>query len=414
VIVFVDFDGVMHRTPIRTNVDLYFEHVELLASWLRKHEDVHVVVSSSWRDQYSLDELRDLLFHRHEDLQARVVGATRDLSRLHTSQERSAECQLWMVENDRNFDAWVAIDDQPERFHLRDRVVTCDPTVGLTQSELDEAWRLLELQRIDEPQRRARGERNGAPLSPSQQHFLDAIRRGKEPEIKVLTDDEEAAVVATIVSARHEMSQIDCDMTTAAAVRKAAWLALPKSQRWSTVFLDIDEVLCVAQPEAASILLTSISAGPELDADLLRTLFVPAATKALGSVHRQMRGCVRYVVSSSWRNHFSQDQIERIFRSTGLAFVADNLHPGSAWRCGQEWAPGRQEEIEWWLEKFGSGEPFVVLDDRGSGGRLSFHKHFPDHVLFGRVFLCEQGVGLTVDHVDDVVAALRRPVWEAT
>ncbi len=39
----------------------------------------------------------------------------------------------------------------------------------------------------------------------------------------------------------------------------------------------------------------------------------------LESVHKEMGGQLRYVISSSWRQVFSREQIERVFRSAGVA-----------------------------------------------------------------------------------------------
>ena len=141
----------------------------------------------------------------------------------------------------------------------------------------------------------------------------------------------------------------------------------------------------------------------------LATLFSPVARNALAVAHRRSGGA-KYVISSSWREHFSREQMAFVLEGGGLQFVADNLHEGDAWRC----VPirvhrERQADIMRWLETHHQGEPFVVLDDRYSAGRLAFVHHFPDSPLFGRVVLCTPGTGLTMDHVDDIVSTLRRP-----
>lgn len=419
-IVFVDFDGVMHRARVGTNIDRYFEHIGLLVAWLREHPSVQLVVSSSWREQYTLEELKDLLFHEHQDLQDRVIGKTLDLSRLHREYERSKECQVWLADNKHDFGPWVAIDDEVRRFSpffRDDHLVLCDAAVGLTQEALDQAWRKLEKLRVEEPDRRARGQRNGVHLSPSQRAFHQALSSNdltsmtaKEPNIKLLTDLEETQVVASITQAMDDAAEMDRLVAAAAAARRAKWTALPEEDRWVTLLLDLDEVLCVGQPYAAGALLKAFEAGEDLDQNLLDLLFSPTARNVLLHVQAQMPRRIRYVISSSWREHFNREQLELIFRSAGLAFVADNLHDGAAWRCYQAWfQPDRQVDIEYWIEKFHHGEPFVILDDRHSGGSLCFNKHFPDSHLFGRVVLCKPGVGLTMDHADDILAALGRP-----
>lgn len=195
------------------------------------------------------------------------------------------------------------------------------------------------------------------------------------------------------------------------ARRRVRWLALPDEERWVTVLLDLDEVMCVGQPHSAGILHKSLQGGEELDQQLLDGLFSPAACSALIAVQEQLEVPVRYVISSSWREHFTRHQLEQIFRRAGLGFVAGNLYEGAAWRCYQSRVkPERDADIEDWLERFHHGEPFVIVDDTHSGGGLNFHRHFPHSKFAGRVILCQPGTGLTMGHVANIVAALRRPV----
>jgi hypothetical protein len=52
---FLDFDGVLHRTG---GVEPPFSHVDHLAHTLADFPNVQVVISSSWREVYSLEEMR--------------------------------------------------------------------------------------------------------------------------------------------------------------------------------------------------------------------------------------------------------------------------------------------------------------------------------------------------------------------
>ena len=418
-VLFLDFDGTTHPARVGTDIDLYFSQVDILAAWLREHPSVQIVISSSWREQYKLAELKDLLFHAHEDLKERVVGVTPVLK--HISIEalvRESECRLWLYDNEEDYDyaAWVALDDQPDLFTslATERLVLCDPSTGLTKNNLDLAWQLLQRFLGEVAGRRARRERTWEPLLILQDQEirlqpLPDERHQAEPVIEVLTEAEEAEIAAKIVGAKRQMEEATRAADAAAASRKAAWLALPEAQRWSTLFLDIDEVLCVDQPYAGASVHRSMADGGEPDQQLLLSLFSPEAVAALGQAHESMLGRLRYVVSSSWREHFSREQLEPILARTGLGFVADNLHPGAAWRCRQaQFRPDRAADIEGWLDHFHCGEPFVILDDHHSGGMLNFHRHLPDSRLFGRVVLCQPGVGLQSSHLADIVTALRR------
>ncbi len=177
-----------------------------------------------------------------------------------------------------------------------------------------------------------------------------------------------------------------------------------------TVFLDIDEVLCLGQVEACLDLSRSFAGGDGPDRQRLATLFSSVGRNALAVAHRRSGGA-KYVISSSWREHFSREQIALVLDGGGLQFVAENLHEGDSWRCvPKRIYRERQAEILAWLETHHQGEPFVVLDDHHSAGQLAFVHDFPDSSLFGRVVLCTPGIGLTMDYVEEIVNALLRPV----
>lgn len=183
---------------------------------------------------------------------------------------------------------------------------------------------------------------------------------------------------------------------------------MPCAGNASTAFLDIDEVLCIGQPEACLELSRRMSAGDVPSAQELEAVFSPVARNALAVIHRRTGGAVRYVISSSWREHFSREAMALLLHRGGLSFVAGNLHAGEAWRCvSKRIYRERQAEILDWLATHHRGEAFVIVDDHYSAGELSFIHHLPDSPLHGRVILCHPGTGLTMDQVDDIVAALR-------
>lgn len=155
-------------------------------------------------------------------------------------------------------------------------------------------------------------------------------------------------------------------------------MATVQQGSWATVILDIDEVLCLGQAEAGWDLSRALNRGESLQPQRLATLFSPVARNALAVAHRRA-GHVKYAISSTWREHFSREQLAAVLDGAGLYFVAQNLHEGAAWRC----VPihihrDREAEIQAWLQEHHQGEPFVVLDDRHSAGKLLFVHHFPD------------------------------------
>jgi hypothetical protein len=141
---------------------------------------------------------------------------------------------------------------------------------------------------------------------------------------------------------------------------------------------------------------------------VLREIFAAEPKRVLESVHKEMGGQLRYVISSSWRQVFSREQIERVFRTADVGFVAVGLH--EKWETPSRlWRTDRIEEIESWLLRYHQGEPFVVLDDDYSGTSLTGIDEDLKHSLAARVVLCPVGVGLTVEHSPIILDALRRP-----
>jgi len=175
------------------------------------------------------------------------------------------------------------------------------------------------------------------------------------------------------------------------------------------VFLDIDDVLCLNDPYGGTDALEAVN-GRHADPDtVLREIFAARPKRVLESLHEQMQGRLRYVISSSWRQAFSREQIERIFRSANLGFVAVGLH--EQWKTPRGLRiTSRIEEIESWLRQYHRGEPFIVLDDDYSCSTLDGFDEGLPHPLTDRVLLCTVGTGLTDEHLPVIVDALRRPV----
>ena len=71
IVLFVDFDGVTHPEPCLRIDEFCF--LPLIEQVLREHIDLDVVISSSWRHEHSLDQLRGFF---SPDVAQRVVGVT--------------------------------------------------------------------------------------------------------------------------------------------------------------------------------------------------------------------------------------------------------------------------------------------------------------------------------------------------
>jgi hypothetical protein len=109
VVLFLDFDGVLH--PAQGGE--LFTSLALLEAVLRDAPEVRVVISSSWREIHPLDELREYF---SEDLRDRVIGITPLQAPVEAVPEklamhrRHAECMAWLANN--AHERWLALDDQ--------------------------------------------------------------------------------------------------------------------------------------------------------------------------------------------------------------------------------------------------------------------------------------------------------------
>lgn len=119
IVLFLDFDGVSHPEPcLKSQLFCYMSRIEEV---LREYPMVEIVISSSWRDEYSLEQLRAFFA---PDMGERVVGATPSFKNPSSTWlpgqvpefERQWEIEIWLKGN-RSWDTpWLAIDDRPYWF----------------------------------------------------------------------------------------------------------------------------------------------------------------------------------------------------------------------------------------------------------------------------------------------------------
>ncbi|TXI88791.1 MAG: hypothetical protein E6Q40_03190 [Cupriavidus sp.] len=146
-LLFLDFDGVLH--PLGSSPDRLFCRLPALESWLRAHEAVEVVISSTWRVSRSLDELKSFFA---EDLRSRVQGVTPVLRHLDWSEyheelppmrfEREDEIRRYRNSSGQSWRPWSALDDQAWLFRpFCAELVLCDHATGLSEANLCEVSR---------------------------------------------------------------------------------------------------------------------------------------------------------------------------------------------------------------------------------------------------------------------------------
>lgn len=126
-ILFLDFDGVLHTDPC-PSPDRHFEHAARLAHTLAAFPAVDIVFSTSWRHHFSVEALSQRL---PPELQARVLGATPGSSlqlgvMARHPYRRQAECLAWLSDNGIPDWRWLALDDRPDGFApYCDNLVEC-------------------------------------------------------------------------------------------------------------------------------------------------------------------------------------------------------------------------------------------------------------------------------------------------
>lgn len=120
-LIYLDFDGVLHSVTRRNGS---FEFLHAFETVLREYPQVEVVVSSSWRESATLDEMRDWF---SDDVRHRIVGVTPVLA----GQPRVAEVLAHRASSGR-LDPFLVIDDAVDQFPENwESLLACNPNSGL-------------------------------------------------------------------------------------------------------------------------------------------------------------------------------------------------------------------------------------------------------------------------------------------
>lgn len=118
--------------------DKAFCFLPRLEAVLRQYPHVEIVISSTWRNQFTFDELK---VRFSEDLRSRIVGVTPNIDgECWQPLLREREILAWLQQHHRETDPWVALDDAVWQFHdYSANLVPCTWYVGFD----GEAERLL-------------------------------------------------------------------------------------------------------------------------------------------------------------------------------------------------------------------------------------------------------------------------------
>lgn len=128
-ILFLDFDGVLHPGNAPVGADTDFCHIPVLEEWLRQYAYVQIVISSSWREIMKLSAIRELF---SPDIRDRIIDVCPQLPYDEEYEFiRHAEILAWL-EQSHYQGPWLALDDCPHFFPPDfEQLIVCQKDIGL-------------------------------------------------------------------------------------------------------------------------------------------------------------------------------------------------------------------------------------------------------------------------------------------
>ena len=124
-LLFLDFDGVLRRAG-SPEYQFDADCLEQFQETLRVLSEVEIVMSSSWKEAFSLNDIKR---HFVPDIASRIIGVTPGGLRVDNHQ-RHREVFAFLRRHGWEQRPWVAIDDDPENYRLGANVVVTEPTKG--------------------------------------------------------------------------------------------------------------------------------------------------------------------------------------------------------------------------------------------------------------------------------------------
>lgn len=128
--IFLDFDGVLRRNssnPSRFEADCLANFEEAV----RTIEGVSIVISSTWRLGYTLNEIRRMF---SPDISSRIAGKTAD-SDSNEKHYRYGEVLAWLRKKAKGDEKWIVIDDDLDHFPAYCPQLITDPEKGFTKED---------------------------------------------------------------------------------------------------------------------------------------------------------------------------------------------------------------------------------------------------------------------------------------
>lgn len=139
-LIFLDFDGVLNCdlsvSRLGTRYKFWPPSIKALNELLEL-SGARIVISSSWREHWSLGE-NAVALERAGLLRGRVVGKTPVLDR-----DRGVEIGVWLKSVPYQVESFVILDDKEDMTVHRQRLVRVDSTVGLGANDVRDAVAVL-------------------------------------------------------------------------------------------------------------------------------------------------------------------------------------------------------------------------------------------------------------------------------
>ena len=124
-LIFLDIDGVLRRKQS----PLYRLDAACLRAFeraIRSLPDLQIVITSSWREAFTLDQMRGLF---SPDIALRIIGIT-PIAPNQGGQYRYREVLAYLKLKGQENDSWVALDDDPLNYPLLNNVLLIDGERG--------------------------------------------------------------------------------------------------------------------------------------------------------------------------------------------------------------------------------------------------------------------------------------------
>lgn len=168
------------------------------------------------------------------------------------------------------------------------------------------------------------------------------------------------------------------------------------------IFLDLDDVLVLSHSFTSRQAIMNFKS-VDIDAwpGLWEELIFAEAKNNLSTLHNEF--LPEYIISSSWSNYLTKEQLKMIFRRMGIGYVAENLH--IQWKTTKGLQSSRLDEIEQWISEHRvANQKMLILDDYESGWSLKKSSLYKK----GFVVLCDVYVGLVAEKLAEAQNRLRK------